>query len=176
MFGSKRKRATKHTLDIVAKLISSHQKHQGLPAWFWDDEFVIGYIGFMIVFHSQITSNIQLSQIDKGRVLAEVFSNVSNMDDISLARKYASLSGLTVKNEEFERGQDYAAILCNYVFLGENMQIGKDLISKAEAVTAKYGMEGARESIGAALLFLSFNQVIIDKDCLSQSVFTNPDP
>ena len=80
MFGRNRRLATEHTLNAVRPIIAIAQHYQGLPAGFWQDDFVLGFVGFLIGFHANFTSGRSLSQEDKGTLLYDVFGTLSNVD------------------------------------------------------------------------------------------------
>ena len=92
MFGSKRKKAVKHAVGLVRPLIDLFHEHYGSPAGFWQNEYVLGYVGFLLVFHINHTSGINLSVTDKGFALSEAFEALSNLNGAEITRNYTALA------------------------------------------------------------------------------------
>ena len=103
MFGRAKRKVTKHTEDAIRPILASYQYSNGIPAGFWQDEFVLGFIGFMISFHVNITSGYKLSTADKGFLLFDVFTTLSNMNGKLIAKNYTDLAMEDPKNEDFEK-------------------------------------------------------------------------
>lgn len=115
MFGGKRKRLVRHVTDALNPFVMNTQRATGIPQGFWEDDFVLGFIGFCIAFHMNKTSNINASVSDKGAALIEVFTNLSHMNGLPLARKYNTLT-IDKSNPEFESGADNAATWLFYMY------------------------------------------------------------
>lgn len=162
MFGHSRKKATEHTVNAIRPLIATFQQFEGLPAYFWRDEFVLGFIGFMISFHGNITSGRKLSQADKGYLLCDVFTALSNMNGQAICRDVARLSTQTHKSKDFERGADYAAI-CGFYSIGKMAETSLPWIEKAKEMAVAQGDENDHSAILGSLIHLLFYQPLHER-------------
>lgn len=131
MFGRNRRLATEHTIAAVRPLIAVFQYHNGLPAGFWQDEFVVGFIGFMIGFHANHTSGRKLSQTDKGFLLRDVFTALSNMNGQAIGSEFARLAMLKDKSPDFEKGCDNASV-CAFATIGKMNEQGRVYYDQAK--------------------------------------------
>lgn len=159
LFGSARRRAAAHALDAVRPLVGGFQQAHGLPEGFWRNEFVIGFLGFMIGFFASHTSGRRLSESDKGLILVEVFGALSNLNGAEIVRDFTRLSMQSPKSESFERGADNAAI-CAFHSLGKLKRNEKteDWLRKAEDIATASGQPNDHSAIGGALLHLLYTQ------------------
>ncbi|MER8462450.1 hypothetical protein [Mesorhizobium sp. M1396] len=135
MFGRNRRLATEHTISAVRPFVGIFQNLNGIPAGFWRDEYVLGFLGFMISFHANYTSGRQLSREDKGHLLNDVFTALSNMNGQAISEEYVRLATLAHKDSDFEEGADNAAI-CAFASIGKMNEQGRPLYEKAKEVAA----------------------------------------
>ena len=157
MFGRSRRKATEHTINAVRPLIAVRQSLHGLPADFWRNEFVIGFIGSMISFHANITFGRKLSQEDKGNLLFDVFTALSNMNGKAIAENYLQQATETPKSKAFKKGADNAAI-CAFFSIGKLDESGRPWIEQAEKLAAAQGAANDPSAIAGSLLHLLFYQ------------------
>ena len=154
MFGRNRRLATEHTITALRPIIGIVQKFHGLPPHFWQDKFVLGFIGFMIGFHAN-TSGRNLSQEDKGHLLVEVFTALSNLNGVAIGREYTRLALLTEKDPDFEKGADNAAV-CAFASVGKMTEQGRPHYEKAKEIAAAQGKSGDLGTVIGVLLQLLF--------------------
>jgi hypothetical protein len=159
MFGSNRRKATAHTIEAVRPLIGIYQRHNGTPQGFWEDEFVLGFFGFMIGFHGSVTSGRNLSQEDKGYVLADVFTAISNLNGHAIAKNFLRLSTLEQKSQDFETGADYASY-CAFASIGKMNEQGRPFFEKAKQIAAGQGKEHEHGAVVSALIHLLYIQTL----------------
>lgn len=150
MFGRNRRKATEHVVEALRPTIAIVQSFQGLPAGFWRDEFVLGFIGFMISFHATYTSGRSLSQADKGYLLVDVLTALSNMNGQAISRDYTRLATQSPKSPDFEMGADYAAI-CAFASMGKMNEQGMPYYERAKEIAAA---QGKPDDIGMILAIL----------------------
>lgn len=155
MFGRNRRLATEHTIAAVRPLIAVFQYHNGLPAGFWQDEFVIGFVGFMISFHANYTSGRKLSQEDKGFLLCDVFTALSNMNGQAIGQEYTRLAMLTDKSPDFEKGADNAAI-CAFASIGKMSEQGRVYYDRAKTIASAQGSPNDLGVVAAVLSQMLF--------------------
>jgi hypothetical protein len=162
MFGGARKRATQHAIEAVRPLVATYQANYGLPAGFWRSEFVLGFIGFMISFHATQTSGRKLSQLDKGCVLSDTLTALSNMNGHELMLEFNRLARQEPKSVEFELGADYAAI-CSFYLLGKTLKDGPNWIEKAREMAETLGHTVDHAAILQCLFTLLFIEPIHER-------------
>jgi len=115
MFGSKKKRLITHVTTAMHPFIMNTQRAIGIPPQFWEDDFVLGFIGFCIAFHMNKTSQIHSTATEKGAALIEIMTNLSHMNGLPLARKYNQLT-MDKSSHDFEAGADSAATWIFYMY------------------------------------------------------------
>lgn len=159
MFGRGRRLATQHTIDAIRPILGAYPNVHGLPPGFWQDDFVIGFIGFLIGFHVDVTSGQKLSTTDKGYLLADVFTALSNINGVEIRSRYTQLAFQQPKNPDFELGADYA-LICAAAALGKVAPMGERHLREAEEVATKLGKSGDVPTITSHLLMMLFFQEV----------------
>lgn len=162
MFGRNRRLATKHTVDAMRPLIAIVQSLYGIPPGFWRDDFVLGFMGFMVSFHVNFTSGRTLSTADKGYLLADVFTALSNMNGAEISRDYTHRATLAANNPDFERGADNAAI-CALASIGKMNEQGMPHYERATEIAAKQGSQGDPGAVVAILMQQLFCEPIRER-------------
>jgi hypothetical protein len=112
MFGSRRRKAVRAAVDNIRPIIGIIQYNYGIPSGFWQDEYLLGFFGFLIGFHLQRAAGGVLSQTDKGQGLADAFTELSNINGAAIARHFTTLA--LAETEDFTRGSDNAALIAFY--------------------------------------------------------------
>lgn len=155
MFGGKRRKATSHVVESIRPLIAIYQHQYGLPASFWHDRFVLGFVGFLISFHTNITSGYSLSAEDKGYLLYDAFSALSLMNGKAIADEYVALASAEPKDAAFEQGADHAAA-CAYFSIGKVSDTSREWVRTAEKQASAFGATTDRNAVLGALIQLLF--------------------
>lgn len=151
MFGRNRRLATEHTINAVRPIIGIVQNFQGLPSGFWRDEFVLGFVGFMVGFHANYTSGRNLSSEDKGQLLIDVFTALSNLNGAEIARESTRLALQSPKSPDFERGADNAAI-CAFASIGKVSEQGRPHYEQAKEIALSQGQRLDHSAVAAVLM------------------------
>lgn len=154
-FGRNRRKATEHTINSVRPLLGIFQHFNGTPANFWRDEFVLGFIGFMVTFHLNHTSGRQLSKEDKVRSLCDVFTALSNMNGTVIAQQFLKLTEANPPNLDFMRG-DENALICASATYGKMPENGQPYYDLAKKMAASQGKPNDPSSIIAAMFQILF--------------------
>ena len=152
MFGSKKKRLITHVTTAMHPFIINTQREVGIPKLFWDDDYVLGFVGFCIAFHMNKTSRINSTPTEKGAALIEIMTNLSHMNGLPLARKYNKLTA-EKSNQDFEAGADNAATWIFYLYNALKDEQSNEYVLKA----SNNGFIKDREIIGINL----FDQLFI---------------
>jgi hypothetical protein len=127
MFGNFRKKVTQQTIEMVRQPYAIFQQNYGIPPGFWHDEFVIGFFGGMIAIISQILGQGRLSEIDKGLLLQDTFTALSNANGATLARRFGDLVRQMPQDEAFKLGGDNAEVV-TLAFFGKGTPAGLEAI------------------------------------------------
>ena len=159
VFGRARRKATEHTINAIRPLIAGYQFAHGLPSDMWKNEFLLGFIGFLIGFHTKISPDYKLSQTVWGFLIADVFTALSNMNGVEIRRNCTRLAFQSPKCEAFERGADYAAI-CAYFTIGKTTPQGSHWIEKAKKLAAADGSPNDQTKIASYLFVMLFEQTL----------------
>lgn len=155
MFGRNRRLATEHTIAAVRPLIGIFQNFSGMPGGFWRDEYVLGFIGFMISFHANYTSGRKLSQEDKGYLLFETFTALSNRNGQAIGREYTRLASADKKSPDFEEGADNAAI-CAFASIGQTSDQGRPFFETEKQIAFAQGAGNDHSAIVGILIHMLF--------------------
>lgn len=162
MFGRNRRKATEHAIQAIRPLIAIYQNTSGLPPHFWHDEFVLGFFGFMISFHASVTSGRSLSQEDKGCLLYDVFTAISNMNGQAIGRDYVHLATQTPNSPDFVKGADHASI-CAFASIGKMNEQGRPYYEQAKEMAAAQGTPHDHGAIVGFLLHMLFYQPLRER-------------
>lgn len=111
MFGlSKIRKCSDHVYFSIQPILSQVQSIVGLPKGFWEDAYVVGFFGFLVSFHTNMTSGLNLNETQKGQVLSDVFQRFSNRPGELMTMRFNEL--FREKDDDFELGQEHASALC----------------------------------------------------------------
>jgi hypothetical protein len=138
MFGNRRKKVTAQTIEMARQPLAILQDNYGLPPKFWADEFVLGYFGTTIGFLSHMLGEGKLDHEDKGFILIETFTALSNMNGKAIADRATELAQSNPKSEDFELGADNGSIVTLAVF-GKVTPIGQGAVARAQRLADKRG-------------------------------------
>jgi hypothetical protein len=119
LFGRKRVMAVDVAVANIRPLIASVQQTRGIPIGFWEDDYVLGFIGSMISFNLRAASRGSLSPHDEGLALSDVFSQVTNLNGQEIVQRYSARIRAVFlptpdTGSEFYRGSDNAAVIWGY--------------------------------------------------------------
>lgn len=162
VFGRSRRRATTHATECVRSLVATYQHQHGLPAGFWFDPYVIGFMGFMIAFHASFTSGEKLSEDDKGHVLHDVFSALSNMEGKALVDEYKRLAFAAPKDEAFEMGADHAAAIA-FTSLGKTSPETREYYNRACEIAEAMGEQKTPSTLMAIMFHNLFDRTVQER-------------
>lgn len=155
LFGTKRKRATQAAVDALRPMIAILQHHHGLPPRFWTDDFVIGYAASIIGLASRMAVP-DLSTTDKGEVLANALTAVSNQNGIELRRRFIGLG--SSPTPAFNKGVDNG--MTSFLFVMGRL---KDPDRNPDVIAARAMAGDHKDMVGTMLLTNLFTQVIIER-------------
>ncbi|WP_395016082.1 hypothetical protein [Dongia sp.] len=102
MFGSARRKATKAATEAVRPLIKLLEITDGLPAGFWEDPYVLGYINGCIGLFAKLVTRGAVKGADMGYVMMDVLSDVSGRNGQEIVRNVIRLQ--QSKDAEYMRG------------------------------------------------------------------------
>ena len=166
MFGRFRKKVTRQTIEMVKQPYAIFQSFYGIPPGFWQDEFVLGFFGVMIGLVSELRGQGRLSQLDKGHLLQETFSSLSNMNGIAIARRFSDLAHQQPHSDDFKLGGDHAEIV-TLALLGKVTPAGREIVERAKTKAAAQGEPGDTAVVGIILARELFIQPLIERFGLS---------
>jgi len=126
---------------------------------FWSDEFVLGYVGFMIAASAKLVAP-DLSYVDKGRVLADAFTALSNLNGVEISDRASIL--LESRSADCLHGSQNAAVVFGY-FIGRLRDDDPDLRAARELARGLPGEGDESSNVFAALNQLLFSQVIKER-------------
>jgi hypothetical protein len=153
-FGSKRQKVLGVTVDNIRPILGTLQYNKGIPADFWDNDFVVGFIGFLIGFHAQLASGGALSQTDKGQILLDAFTQLSNLNGHSLGRRFTTLA--LNETPDFKIGGDNAAMIAFYSIGKLKNESSIKAVIEAKQMAKKMEAADDRGTIAAMLMLILF--------------------
>jgi hypothetical protein len=154
MFGNKRKKAANFVIGRLRPLLGHLQMSRGMPQGFWQDEFVLGFFHFTIGFQAA-QSGIRLTQIDRGMILPEIYSALSNINGHKIARHATDLAMEYPMPHDFKLGVDYAEI-CALATVGKGVEHGRQFIETAKTAAAAQGQSRDTGLVAAHLYSMLF--------------------
>jgi hypothetical protein len=89
---AKTRRVTSEVIDAVRPTIAMIQDGQGLPAGFWQDNYVLGFLYGQVTACMLVFGGTQMKPEDKGSILVEIFSALSNANGLATARRATKLT------------------------------------------------------------------------------------
>jgi hypothetical protein len=122
----------------------------------------LGFIGFMISFHSSVTSGLKLSLEDKGHLVFDAFGALSNLIGKVITQNYLALVNLTTKNPDFEKGADNAAV-CAFYSIGKVNEEGRMFVEQAKKMAEAQGEAGDRSAVVVWLLQILYVRPLRDR-------------
>ena len=153
MLGRFRKKVTRQTIEMVRQPYALFQSNYGIPDGFWQDEFVLGFFGVMIGVLSKLIGEGRLNQMDKGHLLQDTFSSLSNMNGAAIARHFSDLAHENPQREDFVRGGDNGEIV-TLILLGKASDTGRDIVEKVKKEVEESGMPKDSAAIHAIQMIL----------------------
>jgi hypothetical protein len=134
----------------------------GIPSGFWQDDFVLGFLFLTASFHINHTSGIALSQEDKGQVLVDVFSRLSNMNGSAIVREATNAAYEGERRPKFKKGGDNAHICC-FVSLGKVTDAGRSEVEAAKKAAIAMGLGTDLSAITGTLFQRLYAQPIAER-------------
>ena len=101
--------------------------HYGIPAGFRQNEFVLRFFSTMVAILSKLIGGRRLTQMDEGRLLQKVFSNLLNMNGVIISRHFSDLVFENPKKTVFIDGCDGGEII-TLIMLEKVSATGRELV------------------------------------------------
>jgi hypothetical protein len=157
LFGWQRKRAVGVVVDALRPIVGTIQ-HHGVPAGFWLEPYVVGFFHFMIGHHAKVATSGHITGANLGLLLAEVFTALSNMNGVAIARRATELHA--ADDPDFNRAADDAAAICFYQMRILKNEADHPLVQVAKRIAAGEAKGENREDIHSMMYVASlFNEV-----------------
>ena len=138
MFWNKRQKVSDHVFRAVQPIVANIYTAIGIPPGFWDDDFVLGYLGVCISFHMNYTSDAKLTHEDKGAIAADVFQRLSSLNGLAIITKFNSMQAESQMRPRFQEGCRNARIVC-YSVIGKKQEEGEDDVRSAKMLANEMG-------------------------------------
>ena len=136
--------------DEMRPLIALFQRTYGLPAGFWDDDYVLGFLGTMIGLHIRRLSVFSTSSDDTGYMLQKIFADLSNMNGVYIARNFTRLA--YSHTNSFNIGADNAVLVFGYVTNKLRNEDNHRAVPDIKASLARSQASADGENVGALLM------------------------
>lgn len=162
MFGGHRKKVTDQTIQMVRQPYALFQNTYGIPQGFWQDEFVLGFFGVKIGLVSQALGQGRLSTTDKGRVLQDTFTALSNMNGEAIARRFGDFAREEPQSADFRLGCDNGEIVTLAAF-GKGTPQGRAAIEEAKSEAAAQGRPGDVGAVATILAMKLFVGPLVER-------------
>jgi len=161
MFGNKRKKATEFVIDRMRPLVGLIQHQYGIPEGFWQDEFVLGFMHLMVSFHTQ-QSGYHLSTTDKGFLIADVYTSLSNLNGAAIGQRATDIATEEDQHPDFKLGADCAHI-CAFATIGKMSEDGRKIVAAAKDMAAERGNADDTSAVVEILFHELFFQKIAER-------------
>ena len=113
MFGSKRKRAVRAAVENTRHLVDTFELNAELLDGFWENDYVVGFVGLLIANYMETASDGKLSVRDKRRGWTDALTELSKYNGEKIAVQFRALLGS--HNSDFKLAVDRALIWYSYV-------------------------------------------------------------
>ena len=161
MFGHKRRKAAKAAVEAIQPIVGTFQHHYGLPAGFWQDPYVVGFIGFMIGHHAKTATHGKITGEEYGLAIGDAFSELSNLNGAKIMERYENFALADPKIPDFERGADNSATICYYVMGILKNEAENEHVLAAKKMAEREGSGPTdRQRIASYMLFKLFNKEV----------------
>jgi hypothetical protein len=148
LFGpSMRTKAKEAAVQSIRPILATLQTvGPGIPAGFWNDPYILGYLSFVKAFFVNQATMGKASAADRGFATADAFTELSNMNGQMIASHAADL--IYAKDAQFNRGGDDASVAIYY-----DARVLKDEHKHPQIVRAsQHGKITDRTAISAHLM------------------------
>ena len=152
-FGSHRRKATEAAVNGLRPIVGVMQHSYGLPAGFWQDSYVLGFMHFSIGIFAKAATRGKVSGEVLGRVLADAFTGLSNLNGVAIANRATDLA--ISGDPGFDKGASDASVVQGYALGMLKDDDEHDLVLRAKNVASKSGTID-RSAVVGAMLMLSF--------------------
>jgi hypothetical protein len=146
---SKRKRVASEVIDAVRPTIAMIQNGRGLPAGFWDDDYVLGFLYGQVTACILVFGGMQMKPAEQGAILVASFTALSNMNGLAITRRATKLS--EIKDPTFQQGLQNGMLTVMYRFERVKDEAGDPHIARATEAAKSSSSTPAREEIAAHL-------------------------
>jgi len=159
MFGSLRRKASIAATEALRPVVSGFQQRYGLPAGFWADEYVLGFMVTTAAYHAQLATAGKINGATLGEVMADAITSVSHLDGLRIVSRLGALE----EHPDFSAGADVAMIVCLYASGNLKNEATNELVARAtrvaERMNAEMGVTSPaqkRASTAAVMMILGF--------------------
>ena len=134
---NKKKKVIDHVFHAVQPIIATMQITSGTPSSFWNDDYILGFIGSIMIFHLTKTSPIKLKETDYGEVIMRSFEKLSLQNGLPLARKFVEFfKNVDKAPKRFNEGAENANLLICIVY---GMPLRPDAQAKIDTIRRGIG-------------------------------------
>lgn len=162
MFGLKRRRAVTIAVQAVAPLIRTQSVFSELPAGFWQDSYVLGYLSGCIIWFANGAYGGFIQGEDLGTVMVSVLRQLNPSEAIQIADRIIDLQ----RSDDSDYGKGFCnagkAIAVSYG--ATDLEGDADVKSAREFALAMRGPlqphADTNAEVGGALHHLLFHQVV----------------
>lgn len=167
MFGGKRRRATKMALEAVQPILRTLEMSGGIPSGFWDDPYVLGYLGGTAAIFAKMTTQGKIAGESLGQVMITVYETLSGLDGVEISKKVLLLQSSNDKDFLKGLGNADKTICVAYGIEGyeddPDVVEAKELVKKMGPDFAFLGETTEAAQISGCLTQMLFYQVVRDR-------------
>ena len=155
-FGSKRRRAIQGAIGVLRVIIGPVQHFYGLPAGFWKDPYILGFLYSSAGLLAKLATNGKITGPEFGFALRDIFSVLSNQNGSVIVQEATDMA--LRGDPDFSRGADDAVAVHLYTYKKLKDEDAHPLVRKAAELVDAGVVEGAdrRAQILVAMMSLSF--------------------
>lgn len=136
MFNKKRK-VVDHVFRAVQPMIATMQITSGIPSLFWNDDYILGFVGSTMIFHLTTTSPVKLKETDYGEVMLQSFEHLSLQNGLPLARKFFEFyKDVEKAPDRFNEGAENALLIICIIF---GMPLRPDAQARIDSIRQNLG-------------------------------------
>jgi hypothetical protein len=144
-----RNRVAGELVDAVRPTIAMIQDGRGLPAGFWQDNYVLGFLYGQVTACILVFGGTQMKPADKGSLLVDSFAALSNMNGLAITQRATKLT--ESKDATFQQAVQNGMLTVMYGFGRVKDEASDPNIARATEAAKSSSPTPTREEIAAHL-------------------------
>lgn len=172
MFGSSRKKAINNSVEAVSQLVRTSAAWNGLPAGYWSDAYVLGFLTTTIAIFAELALGKRPPADELGFIIIGTYERLNPVESNCILQRIAQLQ--QSKDVDYFKATENAVKTIAVTYGDTRFDNDKDVQDAAKLAHAMRGQispaVNIHAEIGGSLQSLLFHQVVRSRLAPSDSV------